>query len=111
MNILAKWIVSALVVWVVAYLLPGVEVSGVLPILIFVVVFGLVNILLKPLLLLLTLPINVITLGLFTLVINGFLVLLASSLVPGFYVNSFLSAVWFSLLVSLFNWFLNRFDK
>lgn len=101
------WIVSALAILVAAYLIPGVEVTFV-GALVAAIVLALINIFIKPLVVLLTLPINVLTLGLFSLVINALLVMLASMVVPGFSVDGFLAALLFSILLSLINWLFNR---
>src|SRR6185369_3812297 len=94
---------SALIVIIASYLLPGVHVSGFTTALLVALLLGVFNMLLKPILILLTLPINILTLGLFTIVINAFIVLLVTYFVPGFQVDSFWSAVLFSLVASLIN--------
>ena len=104
MNLL----IQGLAVFITAYLLPGVQVTDFVTSVIVSVVLGIVNTLIKPVLVLLTLPITFLTLGLFTLVINAFLVILVSNLVPGFKVDSFSWAIAFSLVLSLVSWFLNR---
>lgn len=98
-----RLILNTIAVLVAAYLVPGVHLSGLFAAFIVVIVLGLLNTLLKPILLLLTLPINFLTLGLFTWVINAALILLASALVPGFSVDSFVPALLFSLVLSLVN--------
>ena|SRR6266571_8464834 len=103
MGIILNLLLSTLAVIIAAYLLPGVKVSGFFTALVVAIVLGLVNAFLKPLLLLLTLPINILTLGLFTFVINGLLVLLVSAIVPGFRVDGFWWAVLFSIVLSLIN--------
>ncbi|MBI5126444.1 MAG: phage holin family protein [Candidatus Taylorbacteria bacterium] len=100
MNILIHWLVSAIAIVITAYILPGVSVSGLGAALILAVVLGLINAILRPMLLLLTLPINVITLGLFTLIINALLVLLADSIVTGFNVEGFLPALIFAVILT-----------
>jgi putative membrane protein len=89
MNIIVNWLVSALSIMVSAYVLPGVQLEGFFPALVAAVVLGLVNAVIKPILLLLTLPINLLTLGLFTVVINALLVWFTSKLVPGFHIANF----------------------
>lgn len=111
MDILFRWLVSAVAILVASYVLPGVHVDGFFAALVLVVVLGLINAVLKPLLIILTLPVNIVTLGLFTLVINGLLVLLATKIVPGFYVRGFWWAVLFSIVLSLVNGFLGRAAK
>ncbi len=89
---------------VAAYLLPGVRVDDFFAALVAAVVIGLINTFLRPVFILLTLPINILTLGLFTLVINALLIMLASSLVPGFQVANFGWAMLFSVVLFLVNW-------
>lgn len=108
---LINWVISALAVVVAAYLLPGVHVSSFVTALIVAVVLGIINAFVKPLLLILTLPITIVTLGLFTLVINAFLILLTSYLVPGFVVDGFWWALIFSVVLSAVNWFLSELKK
>lgn len=89
---------------IAAYLLPGVSLSGFFPALVAALILGILNVFLRPLLILLTLPINIFTLGLFTLVINALLVMLASAIVPGFEVASFWSALIFGIVLFFVNW-------
>lgn len=110
MNILINWLVSALVILIAAYLLPGVHVESFTAALATAVVMGIINLLIKPLLILLTLPITILSLGLFTFVINALLILLASSLVPGFKVDGFWWAFIFSIVLSIINSFINRIE-
>src|SRR5476649_1866661 len=98
MRILVHVLISALAVFVTARILPGVTVDGFGTAVVVAVVLGLVNGFLKPLLLLLTLPLNILTLGLFTFVIIGGLVQLTASLVSGFHVASFWWALGFALV-------------
>lgn len=107
--ILVSWLLSALVIVASAYLLPGVHVASFTTALVLAVVLGIINAVLKPILLILTLPITLITFGLFTFVINGLLILLASNIVPGFKVDGFWWAVLFAILLSVINSFLNHF--
>jgi putative membrane protein len=100
---LAHVLLSAVAVFVAAKVLPGASVDGFGTALAVAVVLGIVNALLKPLLLLLTLPLNILTLGLFTFVIMGGLVELTAALVPGFHVAGFWWALAFSLTLSLIN--------
>lgn len=108
---LLNLIVSGLAVLIAAYLLPGVKVNGYFTALVVAVVLGLVNALLKPILLFVTLPINVLTLGLFTFVINALLIELVGAVVPGFTVAGFWWALLFSLVLSLVNSFLHSLAK
>lgn len=103
MSLLINWIVSALVILVVSYLLPGVHVQDFLTALAVALVLGVINAIIKPIVIILTLPINILTLGLFTFVINAFLILLVSALVPGFSVNGFFAALLFSIVLGIAN--------
>lgn len=103
MGIIIALVASMIAVGVSAYLLPGVEVSGAGAAFLAVVVLSLLNAVVKPVLLILTLPINFLTLGLFTFVINALVILLASALVPGFRVDGFVSALLFSIVLSVVN--------
>ena len=105
MNILIKLILTAVAVLVVAYILPGVAIDGFFTAFVLAVVLALLNVLVKPLFILLTIPITVFTLGIFLLVINALIIMLADSLVDGFSVNGFWWALLFSLLLSLVNAF------
>lgn len=103
MAILINWLLSALAIIAAAYILPGVHVQDFLTALVLAIVLGIINAILKPILVMLTLPITLVTLGLFTLVINALLVLLATLIVPGFQVDNFLWALLFSIVLSLVN--------
>lgn len=111
MNILISWVVSALAILVAAYILPGVQVQSLVTALVLAVVLGVINAFLKPLLVILTLPLNILTLGLFILVINAVLIMLAGAIVPGFTVVNFWWALLFGLVLSLINSFLNKFSR
>jgi putative membrane protein len=106
MAILAKWLIMTVSVMICAYLLPGVKVGGFFSALWVALFLGVVNVLLKPLLIIVTLPINILTLGLFTFVINALLILLASSVVKGFEVAGFWHAVLFGIVLSVVNYLL-----
>lgn len=102
MRLLVRILLSALAVVLLAKFLPGVTVAGYITAIIVAVVIALLNFLVKPILVLLTLPVTVITLGLFLLVINAIIILLADAFVSGFDVDGFWIALLFSLLLSLF---------
>ncbi len=101
MNILISWLIGALAILVTAYILPGVVLTGFVPALAVAVVLGILNAIVKPILVALTLPINVLTLGLFTLVINAVIILLADAVVPGFKVDGFWTAFFFAIVLSV----------
>lgn len=104
MGFLLHWLIVTAALWVAAYLVPGVMVSSVSALLIAALVLGLVNALVRPILTILTLPITIVTLGLFYLVVNGAAFGLAAALVPGFELAGFGSAVVGAFLVSLVSW-------
>ena len=97
---IVHWIVTALAIGIAAYLIPGIEVTPV-DALVLAVVLGIINMFLKPIINLLTLPLNIVTLGLFSLVVNALLIMLAGSLVPGFMVAGFWPAFFFAIVVAL----------
>lgn len=94
-------IVNAIAVFAAAYLLPGVRVESFTTAIIVAIVLALLNLVVKPILVLLTIPITILTLGLFLLIINALIVLLCDSLVSGFDVDGIIYALLFSLVVSL----------
>ena len=107
MRFLLVWILNAVALLIVAYLFPGVQVQNWKVAAIAALVLGLVNTLVKPILVILTLPITVLTLGLFLLVINALLFWAVASLVPGFAVTGFWSALIGALLYSVIAWVLS----
>src|SRR3989338_6956862 len=104
MYLLARWLITALAVMLAAYLVPGITVSGLYTALWVALVLGIINAIIRPILLLLTLPINLLTLGLFTFVLNGLLFWLVASLIGGFEVQGFWAAVFGSLVVTVVSW-------
>jgi putative membrane protein len=100
-SLLLRWLLSALALLAVAYLYPGVRVEGYFAAAIAALVLGLVNALVRPILVILTLPITIITLGLFLFVINALLFWLVAEVVKGFSVQGFMAALIGSILYSL----------
>ena len=103
MGFLIRVLLSGLAVIIVSYLLPGVYVNGFLAAVIVALVLSLLNLTIKPILVMLTIPLTVFTLGLFLLVINSLMIMLADSIIPGFQVDGFWWALLFSLLLSITN--------
>lgn len=101
---LIRFLLSAVLVFLVARFLPGVHVDGFGTALIVALVLGLLNVFIRPLMLLLTLPVTLLTFGLFILVINGVVIMICDFIVGGFEVRGFLTAVLFSLILSVFRW-------
>ncbi len=111
MKTILRILLTAIAVLVIAQFLGGVQVDSYTSAIVVAIVLGLLRAIVKPILILLTLPVTVITLGLFLFVINATIVLLASNLVSGFYVSGFWVALLFSLLLSLFQSVLFSFLK
>lgn len=107
-NFFVGLLVTALAVLVTAYLLPGVHVTSFLWALLVAAVLGFLNATIKPLMIIITIPVTVFTLGLFLLVINAVVILLASAIIPGFSVDGFWWALGFSLILSLINSIFNN---
>ncbi len=107
MILLARLFLNALAVMVVAYLVPGVSVTSFPSAFIAAIVIGLVNALIRPLVSLLSLPITILTLGLFTFVINALMFWLAAKIVPGFDIAGFWPAFWGSLVFWIVSWLTN----
>lgn len=107
MGLIIKWLLNGVAIVITAYLLPGVSLSGFGAALITALVLGLINTFIKPVLMLLTLPLNILTLGLLTFVINALLIMLTSALVSGFTVHGFGWALLFSLVLSIVSYILN----
>ncbi|MFZ2500533.1 MAG: phage holin family protein [Minisyncoccia bacterium] len=100
---LFHWLISTVAVGIAAYVVPGVVVT--IPgAFVVAVALGALNLFLRPILIVLTLPITVLTLGLFSLVINALLVMLTAYLVPGFSIAGFWSALYFALVLSVIHW-------
>jgi len=108
MIFLVKMIVTTFAVVIGSYLLPGVAVADFLTAIIVAFVLGILNALLKPILVILTIPVTVFTLGLFLLVINAFIIQLAAYFVRGFDVASFWYALLFSIILSFITWILEQ---
>jgi putative membrane protein len=107
MRMLIVWVLNAIALLGVAYLYPGVQVDDWKAAAIAALILGLVNTLVKPVLVLLTLPVTIITLGLFLLVLNALLFWAVASLVPGFHVSGFWAAVLGAILYSVIGWLLS----
>ena len=108
MKLFINLLVSSLSVFITAYILPGVTLDSFTTALIVAVVLGLINAIIRPVLIILTLPITIITLGLFTFIITGVSVVLVDYIVEGFSVDSFLWAMVFGLVLSLVSSFLRK---
>ena len=111
MKFLAQLIISALAVIITSLILPGVHINSPLTGVIVAAVLAVLNAIIKPILVILTIPITVITFGLFLLVINAAIILLASYLIEGFNVQNFWTALFFSIILSLVTSVFNNLSK
>ncbi len=111
MKLVVKLLIATLAVFLSAYLIPGVSVDSFQTAFIVAIVLGVLNVFLKPLLVILALPVTILTLGLFSFVINIALIYLAAYIVPGFEISGILAALLFGLLVSIISSFLNLLSK
>ena len=110
MFFIVRLIINMVAILIISYLFPKmIWVDGFLAALVAAFLLGIVNTILRPILVLLTLPLTVVTLGLFLLVINGLMLWLVSALVSGFHVSGFWGAVLGSIFISLVSWLLSRF--
>ncbi len=99
MLLLIRWLINAITLLIIAHVLPGFHFASFYSALITALVLGLVNVIIRPFLILLTLPINILTLGLFTLIINALMLWLVASIVKGFTIDTFSTAVWAALIL------------
>ncbi len=106
MGFLGKVLVSTFAVVIASYLIGGVEVESFTTAIVVAFVLGVLNALLKPLLVILTIPVTIMSFGLFLLVINAFIIQLAAYLVPGFMVANFWWALWFGIILTIVSWIL-----
>lgn len=108
-GILIRWLILTAGILAASYLLEGVHVEGFFSAFFAAAILGVLNAFFRPVLIILTLPINILSLGLFTFIINAMLLKMASSVIPGFEVQGFWSAVFGSLLISILSWISNSF--
>jgi len=108
-GLLVRWLLLTISIIVTSYLVNGIYVTSFFAAFFAAAVLGILNALFRPLLIVITLPINILTLGLFTFVINAVLLKMVSGVVPGFYVHGFWSAIFGSLIISLVSWLLSSF--
>lgn len=109
MGLLIRWLALTAAIVIASYLISGIEVSGFFSAFFAAAILGILNTFFRPILFILTLPINILTLGLFTFVINALLLKMASGVISGFQVHGFWSAVLGALVISVVNWLLNSF--
>jgi len=108
MNIFLRLLILIISVFIASYIIPGVMINSTSTLIVVSIVLGLVNAFVKPILVILTFPLTVITLGIFLLILNGLLVLLVGSIVSGFHVSGIFTAILFSIVVSLVSSLLSK---
>lgn len=108
-GFLLRWSMNLLALVVAASMIKGIRIEGIGMGILAAGILGIVNAVIRPVALILTLPINLLTLGLFTLVINAVMLQLVASLVPGFIIETFRAAFWGALTISIISWLLNIF--
>ncbi len=111
MKIIFTWVTTALALLVCTWLIPGIKVESIYTAFLVAFVWGLVNVLLKPILFILTLPLTILTFGIFTFILNGLLFWLVAALVPGFQVASFWDALLGTLIVSAISFLTHRLTE
>ena len=109
MTLIAKWFISALSLLAADYFIQGISVNGFYTALIVALLLGLLNAVVRPILVILTLPVTVLTLGLFIFVINGALFWFLSTFINGFHVDGLLAGIEGAIVVSVFSWIGNKF--
>jgi putative membrane protein len=106
-GLLLRWLILTVAILFAAYVIEGIHVSGFLSAFFTAAILSILNAFFRPVLIILTLPINILTLGLFTFVINALMLMMASGVISGFAVSGFWAAVFGSLIISLVSWVLN----
>lgn len=109
MGLLLRWLILTVAIIIASYLLEGINVSGFFSAFFAAAILGILNALFRPILILLTLPINILSLGLFTFIINALMLKMVSGVIPGFEVHGFWTAILGSLIISVISWLLNSF--
>jgi len=108
---LLRWVINALLLMLIPYIVPGIEVASFFTALVVAVVLAAVNAVIRPFVILLTLPINILTLGLFTLVINALMFWLVSAIVKGFFITNFWAAFFAALIYAIFSMIISSLDQ
>lgn len=111
MKLIIRLLLNAIAVFALANILNGVSIDNYTTAIIVAIVLSILNLLVKPILVILTLPITILTLGLFLFVVNGLIILLADNFIDGFAVSSIWTAILFSILLSILQWLLQSFLK
>ena len=108
-GLLIRWVINALALILISQMIKGIQVDHIAAAFVAAAVLGVINAVLRPILILLTLPITILTLGLFALLINGFMLYIAGTIAKGFHVSGLWPAVFGALFLSLISWIANAF--
>jgi len=108
-GLILRWLISTASIMLASYLVDGIRVSGFFSALLAAVALGILNAVLRPVLIILTLPLTILTMGLFIFFINALMLVMASVIIPGFDVQGFWPALFGSLIISIINWILSMF--
>ena len=109
MGLLLRWLILTVAIIIASYLLQGIHIDDFFSALFAAAILGILNTMLRPILIILTLPINILTFGLFTFIINALMLKMASGVIPGFEVHGFWTAVFGALIIGIISWLLNSF--
>jgi putative membrane protein len=107
MKILIRLFVNAFVILLLSYYMPGIEASGFYAAVIAALVLGIINLIIKPIILFFTMPLNILTLGLFTFIINGLLFWFTSTIVKGFDIDGFMPALYSAFILTVVGWIMH----
>ncbi|MDZ7673190.1 MAG: phage holin family protein [Halanaerobiales bacterium] len=106
-GMLAKLIITMAALFITSYILSGMSIQGLFSGFVAALILGIANVIIKPIFIVLTLPLTLITMGLFLFIVNGLMLWLAAAIVPGFFIAGFWTAVFGSIILSIVTWFLN----
>jgi len=106
-SLFIKLLITMAALLITAYILPGMYIDGLFAGFVAALILGLANIIVKPIFIILTLPLTIMTLGLFLIVINGLMLWMSAAIVPGFFITGFWNAIFAAILLSIVTWFLN----
>ncbi|MBS3811315.1 MAG: phage holin family protein [Halanaerobiales bacterium] len=106
-SLFIKLLITMAALLITAYILPGMYIDGLFAGFVAALILGLANIVVKPIFIILTLPLTIMTLGLFLIVINGLMLWMSAAIVPGFFITGFWNAIFAAILLSIVTWFLN----
>ena len=107
-GFLARWLITAFALWIAAALVPGIHISGIWNIILAALLFGVVNAFIRPIVVLFTLPLSIITLGLFLLVVNGAMLGLVAAMMDSFRIGGLFPAILGSIIITIISWAVSR---